>query len=208
MVNADGIAGLVTVADGATKTIRIDRTGAFVNSQGHSEYCEPGTRAVIFTASNAVAGIAPGTALSTTPPLCVWNPPNSGYNIVIMKTSIGYVSGTLGAGTIVYAYYPNQTTVPSTGTELVPVCNKIGFPRGQARAFTGSTLAGTPLILKPVYSMGAFLATTAIQPWQCVDRVDGAIVIPQGAVFVIQGIAAAGTSPLIIHAIEWEEIPV
>ena len=158
--------------------------------------------------SNAVAGVAPGTALSTTPPLAVWNPPNSGFNLVLMKTAVGYVSGTLGAGTIAYAYVASQTTVPTTGTELVPVCTKLGYPRGVGRAFTGSTLASTPAILRPGFSMGAFLATTAIQPFQVQDMVEGCIIIPQGAVFVMQGIAAAGTTPLVILSAEWEEIPV
>ena len=208
MVNMDGIAGQVVVGDGATKTIRLDRTGALVNSQCHAEYHEPCTRATIMVASNAVAGVAPGTALSTTPPMALWNPPNSGVNLVLMKTAMGYVSGTLGAGSLVYAYVANQTTVPSTGTELTPVCNKLGFARGQGRAFTGSTLASTPLILRPAYSMGAFLATTAIQPFQCQDMVEGCIIVPQGAVFVMQGVAAAGTSPLAILSVEWEEVPV
>jgi hypothetical protein len=208
MVNMDGIAGLVTVSDGATKTVRLDRTGALVISQGHCEYLEPSVRGVIFVASNAVAGVAPGTALSTTPPIAVWNPPNSGFNLAIMKTAIGYVSGTLGAGTIAYAYVAAQTTVPSTGTELTPICTKLGFPRGQGRAFTGSTLASTPAIIRPAFAMGAFLATTAIQPFQTADMVEGCITIPQGAVFCMQGIAAAGSTPLVILSVEWEEIPV
>jgi hypothetical protein len=208
MVNIDGIVGIVTVGDGATKTVRLDRTGALVNTQAHCEYAEPGNRGVIMVASNAVAGVAPGTALSTTPPICVWNPPNSGVILSIMKTAVGYVSGTLGAGSIVYAFVAAQTTVPSTGTELTPVCTKLGFPRGLGRAFTGSTIIAAGTILRPAFGMGAFLATTAIQPFQCADMVEGAISIPPGAIFIMQGIAAAGTTPLVILSIEWEEIPV
>lgn len=208
MVNLDGIAGVTYVADGATKTVRLDKTGGVVTAQAHAEYTEPGSRGLIMVASNAVAGVAPGTALSTTPPLAIWNPPNSGFNLVIMKTALGYVSGTLGAGSVVYAYVAVQATVPATGTELTPVCTKLGFPRGQGRAFTGSTLASTPLIIRPAFAMGAFLATTAIQPFQVADMVEGCIVVPQGAVFVMQGVAAAGTTPLVILSCEWEEMPV
>jgi len=207
MVNMDGIAGMVTVGDGATKTVRIDRTGGLVVTQAHCEYAEPGNRGVIFVASNAVAGVAPGTVLSTTPPICVWNPPNSGVILSIMKTAMGYVSGTLGAGSVVYAYVAAQTTVPTTGTELTPISTKLGFPRGLGRAFTGSTIVSAGTIIRPAFSMGAFLATTAIQPFQCADMIEGAISVPPGAVFIMQGVAAAGTTPLAIFSIEWEEIP-
>jgi hypothetical protein len=123
-----------------------------------------------------------------------------------MKTSIGYVSGTLGAGTICYAVVPSQTTVPSTGTELVPQNANIGFPRGVGRAFSGSTLAAVPTLLYPGPIMGAFLATTALQPIETMHLVDGAITIPPGAVLCIQAIAGAGTSPLVIFGCEWEEV--
>jgi hypothetical protein len=203
----DIVAGLVHRGPGAPGPMRGDGTAALVITQAHGNYAEPSIQGALMTACNAVAGVAPGTALSTTPPMCVWNPPSSGVNLSILKTAIGYISGTLGAGTIVYATVTNQTTIPTTGTEIVPQNEKIGFPRGMGRSFSGSTLVGTPAVLRPAYSFGAFLATTALAPIDLIDVVDGSIVIPPGCVFVVQAIAAAGTSPLMLLAVTWEEIP-
>jgi hypothetical protein len=199
--------GLQVLADGAQSMLRGDRTGAAVMTQAHGNYAEPSRQGVLMTACNAVAGVAPGTALSTTPPICIWNPPSSGKLLSVLKTAVGYVSGTLGAGTIVYAVNPAQTTVPTTGTELVPLNELIGAPRGVGRAFTGSTIAAAGTILRPSYIMGAFLATSVIQPVDVIDVVDGSIMIAQGTCFIMQGVAAAGTTPLVILSVTWEEIP-
>ena len=205
---SEGRTGLISAADGSINTLRVDKTGALVVVQGHPSYTEAAHRSKLFTVSTAVAGVAPGTALSTTPPLALLNPLNSGKNLSIITTSLGYVSGTLGAGTVVYAYVSPQATVPTGGTELTPVCAKLSTVRGTGRAFQGSTLSATPLILEPVYILGAFLATTALVPGLLQDRVDGAYVVPEATCFVVQGVTAAGSTPLVIMSIVWEEIDI
>ncbi len=138
--------------------------------------------------------------------MALLNPLNSGYNLAILKTSVGYVSGTLGAGSLVYAYVTPQATIPTGGTELTPVSAMIGQIKGVGRAFTGSTLAGTPLILRPESTLGASLATTALGIDTCQDLVEGEIIVPPATSFVIQGVAAAGTTPLVILSVVWEEM--
>jgi hypothetical protein len=203
---SEGMAGPAQVPDGASRQMRLERTGGLIVSQGHAPNAEAVARGNVMIASNAVAGVAPGTALSTTPPMAVWNPLGSGKNLVILKTAIGYVSGTLGAGSIVYAQVPNQTTPPSTGTELVPVNALIGTVKGVGRAFTGSTLWATPTIIRPAYIMGAALASTALGPAVVNDLIDGAIIIPPGNAFVVQGVTAAGSTPLVMIGVTWEEV--
>lgn len=87
------------------------------------------------------------------------------------------MSGTLGAGNIALGQITAQNTVPTTGTEIVPSCSLIGFPRGVGRAFAGSTFASVPTILRPVFNMGAFVGTTAVLPQDCDILVDGGIVV-------------------------------
>lgn len=204
---AEIVRGLRRVGNGAQGPARGDATGAMVVASGHGLYCEPSSNGTVMIASTAVGGVAPGTALSTTPPFALWNPPSSGYNLNILKAALGYVSGTLGAGSLLYAYYASQATVPSTGSELVPVNCQLGFPRGVGRVFQGSTLSGTPAILRPAFMLGAFVGG-ANPPQDSLDLIDGAITVPPGAVFVMQGLAGAGTSPLVLLAAEWEEIPI
>jgi hypothetical protein len=207
MVNNDIRIGPQIASDGVITTQRGARTGEACITFAHSYYQEPASRAGINEACTAVAGVAPGTALSTTPPFALWNPPNSGVNLYILKTSLGYVSGTLGAGSLLYAQVTLQTTVPSTGTELVPVNTNLGRARGQGRAFQGSTLASTPTIIRAAFTLGAFVGG-ANPPVPVADVIDGAFCVPPGAVFCMQGLAGAGTSPLVILGCAWEEIPV
>jgi hypothetical protein len=203
---SEGRTGLISAADGTVNPVRLDKTGAITIVSAHPLYSEASLRGKMFIASTAVAGVAPGTVLSTTPPLALLNPLNSGVDLAILKTSVGYISGTLGAGSIVYAYFTPQATIPSGGTELTPVCTKIGQIKGAGRAFQGSTLAGTPLIFRPAYSLGAFLATTADPMRTTQDLVEGEIVVPPATVFVMQAVAAAGTSPIVAMSVCWEEI--
>lgn len=203
---AEGRVGLISAADAAKEPLRLDKTGAVVVSQGHPSNWEMASRGKLFIVSTAVAGVAPGTALSTTPPMCLWNPNNSGKDLCIEATHLGYVSGTLGAGSVVYAQVAVQATAPTGGTELTPISTKLGAVRGTGRAFQASTVVSTPTIVRPAYIIGAFLATTALIPGLLRDDVDGAIVVPPATAFVIQGVAAAGTSPLVLLSITWEEI--
>jgi hypothetical protein len=157
-----------------------------------------------------VAGVAPGTALSTTPPFCLYNPVNSGKNLVVLRTSLGYVSGTLGAGSLVYASNgAAQPSAPTTGTALVVSINLLGSGGGGVgKAFQGSTLAAAPLIIRPTYTLGAFLATTAAINPPLLDEVAGEFIVSPGGVFVMQAVAAAGTTPLMLFGCSWEEVPV
>ena len=200
--------GIRRIYDGIVATARGDKFANTCTIFGRAGmYAEPAARGQVFVACTAVAGVAPGTALSTTPPMILWNPPGSGVNLVIMKTALGYVSGTLGAGTMVYAQYP-QTTTPTTGTVLAPVSTLLGSKAGYGQAFQGSTLAGTPTIVRSAYVIGAFLASSVVQPIESVDFVDGEIVVPPGNAFVMQEVGAAGTSPLTLLTVVWGEEPI
>jgi hypothetical protein len=196
------------LADGVQGTMRGERTGGAVFAPLHGAYTEAARYGNMFVAANAVAGVAPGTALSTTPPFALWNPPGSGKILSVLKLMMGYVSGTLGAGSVLLSAVLSQVTVPTTGTELVPVCTSLGMPRGVGRTFTGSTWVSTPQILYPIISMGAFLATTAINPWDAIDVVDGSMIVQPGTGIMLQEIGAAGTSPLVVFGAKWEELPI
>lgn len=200
--------GLTNLANGAVNILRGDKTGALIIANTHGSFNESATQGKIMYATNLVAWVAPGTSLTAVPPLALWNPPASGYNISITKVSVGYVSGTLGAGNIAMGSIPAQVTVPTGGAELTPTCSLLGSPRGVARAFSASTFISVPTIIRPVFNLGAFTAATALAPQDCDVLVDGGIVIPPGSAICLQGIAAAGTTPLVIFGLTYEEIPV
>jgi hypothetical protein len=204
----EGRPGQVVIADGSLGVAGFNRLGGLLIQPVHGPYAEAAKRGRIMEACTPVAGVAPGTALSTTPPMALWNPPSSGVELYVKKSYLGFISGTLGAGTVVYAVVTSQTTVPTGGTELTPQCSKIGMPRGAGRAFQGSTLASTPAILRPGYVVGAFTTSTATAPDPSLDLIDDAIIVTPGSVLCMQEIGAAGTSPLCLFGLVWEEVPV
>lgn len=199
--------GQISSQDGSVNSARADRVGALVTTQAHGAFTESVVRGGVMEACNTVAGIAPGTVLAVAPPIALWNPPGSGKNLTVLKTSMGYISGTFGAGSVMYGYIPSQVTVPTTGAEITPNNTLIGAPRGVGRVFAGSTFVSVPVPLRAGFIMGAF-AGGANPPVDTVDVVDGSIVIPPGTAFIMQAVAGAGTSPLALFGIMWEEMPI
>lgn len=198
--------GLKKVGVGASNIRgRADRGGALVVAQGSADLAEMVLNGQVMTVVNAVAGAAPGTALATTAPLALWNPPGSGKNLVILHASLGYVSGTLGAGCWVFAQAPQATT--PAGAALTPVNNLLGFPAGVGKAYTGATAIGAvPTIVRPTFSSGAFTAATAAMPVEVVDDVKGGIIVTPGNALALTFIGTAGTTPLVIHCIKYAEV--
>lgn len=205
-ISAQGRVGPQTAGDGAYNALRLDKTGALVVTNAHGRLHEVASRGKLFFVSTPVAGVAPGTVLSTTPPMSIWNPVLSGIIVSIKQVYVGYVSGTLGAGMIVHAVNLSQLTLPSGGTELIPQCAILNGTRGSARVLTGSTLSGTPVIVRPSMSLGAALASSVSFQFLSVDPVEGSIIIPPGCAYAYQAVAAAGTTPLLAFGIVYEEV--
>jgi hypothetical protein len=203
---AEAVAGYKKIVAGVQSALRMGYSGELMVSMARGPYFDAAFRGAIMEACNSTAGVAPGTAFTTTPPFALWNPPASGKNLAILKLFLGYVSGTLGAGVVNLGFVASQTTVPTGGTELIPVCTLLNSPRGVGRAFTGSTFASTPAIIRPVWSAGAALATTAAFPIEITEILDEAIIVTQGSAIALQGLMAAGTSPLVILGMAWEEV--
>jgi hypothetical protein len=155
----------------------------------------------IFSASTPAAGVAPGTVFSTTPPLTLWNPADSKVNLVLVAALAHYVSGTLGAGYLAYGSQV-QATAPTGGTPLSEPANVVGQANAAiGQAFSGSTVAGTPVMIRPS-SLQLLAASPFVNPK---EMLEGEIVVLPGQALVLQGIAGAGTSPLVVLAFEWVE---
>ncbi len=204
-MESEGQVGPRVVSDGTENMVRTDRTAALVTHSVHGDWYESASRGKVYVASTQAAGVAPGTALGTAPPLCIWNPPDSQVIAAVLTASIGYVSGTLGAGNVVWAYC-TQAADPTGGTALAPKGTNLSNSSGGVKAFQSST-TGTLLILEGTgWTLGAALATTATFPAQNALVVNGKICVPPGKLLALQGIAAAGTTPLVIYSITYEEV--
>ena len=204
--------GTQALTDGAQVPPTLGHQGQSQTDDTHARYYNIAFRTALgenssFVASTGVAGVAPGTVLSTTPPFALWNPPGSGRNLYIIRVTLGYVSGTLGAGSLWYAFVNGQNTAPTTGTALTSNSSVIGsVGSATGKAYQGSTVGATPSPLRPsALNWGAFLATTAaVNPPQS-EEIAGNILVVPGGVFVVQAVAAAGTTPLVAIGVEWGE---
>ena len=129
-----------------------------------------------------------------------------GLILALIGASLGYISGTLGAGAIVLAGNPSIVQdAPTGGTPLTPLCTYLGWTGGKALAYQGATLAAVPTLYKPVFTMGAFVGTTATA-FELDQRWEGSFVLKSGTSVSLQGVAGAGTAPLVLLSLLFEEV--
>lgn len=212
-MDANGIVGNGRngVADGTDVVLRLGRNNELVTLQGGPDYWENLIRANSFMASTGTAGVAPGTALSTTPPFVLYNPPNSGVIAAVCDAECAFVSGTLGAGNIVLAGIGLQAIVPaSLGTVLTPTQpNLIGSSQAPScKALQAPTLSAAPTLMRNLWYTGAFVTNATQYFGEAKKDLRGLVGVMPGGAICIQEVGAAGTTPLVMLSMSWVEIPI
>jgi hypothetical protein len=203
--------GRAGIGDGGGIEARGNRLGELVVSDGLPRFAEWASRGKVWVGTTAAAGVAPGTAIGTSPAFYLHNPIGSGTALVPIGAWLGYVSGTLGAGSLVYTTNQGaQASNPTGGTAITPQATLLagGNTTAVGKCFTGSTTATQSLVRPTGIILQASLASTAVAPVQIRDGLDGEFVIAPGYGLGIQGIAAAGSSPLVLLGMSWLEIPI
>ena len=197
--------GPSSAGDGTPVQVRLTTWGSTVVQQASGKYAEAVSRGNCYSAMTAVTGVAPGTSISTTGAITVYNRGNSGKRLSFMKSSMGYVSGTLGAGYVAYVVDKLAQTALPTGTAIVPQNLLAGASNNSsALALTTSTIV-LGFQLRAMCNLSAMLATTAVTPWNVVDDIDGEIQLLPGFGLSLIGVSAAGSSPLVVFSLAWEE---
>jgi len=163
----------------------------------------------VFRGQTAAAGVAPGTSAGTTAAFSLYNRVGSGVKLVVLEFSMGYVSGTLGAGYIAITANTNLNAAATTGTAITAVNADLSGATGAVgQPLTTATIPATPTLIGPLFGLGASLASTAVAPWHVSREIGGSIVVSPGATVSLQGIAAGGSSPLVAFGAVWQEVPV
>ena len=201
-----GVSGPSAVGDGANTALRTGRTGAICTQDAHGRFQEAVFRGNVWSAQTAGTGVDHGSSISTTAAFSLHNPLGSGKRLSIIRVSMGYVSGTLGAGAVLYLANGSNDARP-TGTAIVPVNLKTFADAGSAALpFTTATITA-PTPIGVFCNLQPSLATTAVAPWTVMDYPEGLIQVAPGCTLSLHGLAgAAGTSPLVIFNVVWEEI--
>lgn len=153
-------------------------------------------------------GQAPGTAIGTTGAFTLALAAGVAYRLVVRKIMVGYISGTMGAGVLALLAHQSATsiTAPTGGTVITPSNLSVGNQTAsQANCRFNNTVPASGLMIRSICSLGASLASTAVQPWQVIDPVDGEVIVLPGNAVSVQGIAAGGTSPLVTVGMIWTE---
>lgn len=185
---------------------RLGPTAEVVSNIMYGKYYEATRLGLVYTVSQAVAGVALLTATSTTVSFAFYNPPASGKRAILIKTVFGYVSTTMIAGCIVYAV--NTTPVNTvTSSNALTINNNLQFgPASAMQAFSTATISAASTLLRASkYSEAVMAATGTNTPWQFDEDLDGSIVVPPGGAFMVGGNIALGV--VVCVALTWIEIP-
>ena len=197
--------GPVQGADGTSPAFRSGRESDLIVSQAHGRFAEAVRRGNVY--STAPTAVPLLTNYGTTSPFVLYNPPGSGKWLSILRVSVGYGSGTLGAGSLMHAASTSPTqAAPSGGTPLTPNNNLIGQAGNSVAVPRVSGTVATPVGLGVICSLDAELASSVDGLRTCVYDVDGEFIIKEGCAYHVAAVAAAGTSPVICLGVSWEEI--
>lgn len=207
--------GPLTAADGTKTPARGGHEGQIITSDLSARYGEAGRLGTMYTVATAAAGyttvaagVSPIAAATTSVMLALFNPLTSGKNLEVVKVYANWISGTPGAGGLVFNYSCGNNV--TTAQNAAPVNMSTGQAAGSvARGYSGTvTLTGSTAMsyMRPLSNCtpfaGAIAATTV--GLNCLDEVEGAIVIFPGCMLALAP-AAAGTSPIINGAIQYRE---
>lgn len=206
---SEGFVGPLMQAKGTTSRMTSDETGGVRVAQAHAPYEDAVLRGAVYAASTAAAGVAPGTAIGTTGAYALFNPKTSGVRVNLLALSMGYLSGTLGAGFVAMIAHNNPAQAVISGTAIVATSTRVGMGQsGAALPFTTATVPASGILLFPLWSLDASLATSVVGARSQFIEMGGLVTIEPGCAISLQGIAAGGTSPLVIFGAIWEEVPI
>jgi hypothetical protein len=164
-----------------------------------------------FSACNTAA-VTIGALTATNVSYALYNPPNSGKNLVIVDAGFGAGSTVFGSGAVFFAYN-SQSTTPLGTTALTIKGNLLtgAAAPSVAQAYSAATLSGTPIAVRPFFGCVAAAASTvtpiSAQSVPFVkDDVAGEIIVAPGGVLSVQGSVAAVAVGFV--GISWDEVAI
>lgn len=183
MAFSEGRVGFIAkLAAGISRELRLGSQGELiVGMSGLGKYFEQNQAGNLFVVSNQ-AGVAltAGLAAACTG-LILNNPRGSGKRLIILEYIAAITSAPAAAATLGLAMdfgLPASTGVTHT-TPILPINLKTGKNNATALADTSATLPNTPVFVRPIG--GGPVATGSINTAFINDKIDGAIVLDEGA---------------------------
>lgn len=219
-----GQVGPTLASDNTYPPLRLGRTAEQVVQQLHGRYFEQVFRGNVYSIGCGLTALSAATVLLTAsaqPIVGVWNPPNSGFNMVVLQASMRAALNnvtSVAPGDFIWASSFGNTALTAG---LAPVNRKTLAALGsQAKAFslsTASLLTGLTnnlvfLEAADFNTASALLTTTvaAATPTPSVNGVqyfDGSLIVPPGGVLALLN-TISSTTHSVAGRLIWEEVPV
>jgi len=208
MALLQGNSGQTSKQVGQALTVGFGETSDVMVTELQARYYENTYRRNKFgvTFPAAAVAVASATALGA---FVLFNPANSGKNLVIDDIVAQLIAFTAGATVVPLAVVaiPNQTPT-STGAGTTPTCTLVGSPNGSAaKTFVSGTTVGAPTVAFR-HIAGWYTDLTASDMGSSVkDEVAGAIVIAPGSGIQVVAFSTPSTNTMSV-SMTWDEIPI
>ncbi len=189
--------------------------GEQVATELHAKFYECARRGRLFFQSVTSGGVAVPIFNTTSPILTLWNPTGSGKNAVLIRLNLGYVSGTMVAGSFGLMFTTGAGSTVATGAvftafnSVTPGNALLGA--GNTSVMNSSNAATNTLTAtstKPIWiglSEFAAIASTAIGPAGINYDFEGTVIVPPGC--EVHVVASAASGALLTQTLYWEEVP-
>ena len=201
--------GPIVSSDGAVSPGRADKQGNAVLTQAHGAYAEASVRKnIYFSYCAAMAATVPATTIVGN---FVWNPPDSGVVLSMLKWSaqieVGAAAAELGMNLCYSAQAITPTSTPVDADASGSCFLGAGSPRsGKAKAYEDADVSVAPTPVMNLFHITAAINTVGVD--QLGGDFKGLWTVPPGYLIAVlayvNAIDAAGNTCTLI----WEEIAV
>lgn len=194
-------------SDGSLTPFRAGNLGEQIVQELHGRYYETTYRGNAYYAySSAASAVAPTTANVG---LQLWNPPNSGINVVVFKVNAQIIvtsASALAIGLYGGVLQPNaptsQTAISTSGSTI------FGNQKSPIALPTkAGTFVKTPTLIFPFMHVTAAIAVTGEDNAGYMDF-EGSVVCTPGNYLAICPVAGSTGTSALNSAILWEEVPI
>ncbi len=203
---------------GTVGPLRGDVSNALVVTDGHARFQEAVLNGNVWYGANlAGTGVTFPLLTGVTPPLSLFNPPNSPVYLSVWHIDMAFTASG-AADYLAFGYNFPALAGVLTGPTTVTLANVTNAIIGQGQfgsatavatsspwgqCYRAGTLSAAPLAFG--YPMGT-IGATAISGMSFRTQIDGSIIIPPGVCVSLNGVSAAATVGLCAFC--WEEIPI
>lgn len=201
----EGVVGPVTLADGSPAQPRLGRTREVITSDAHGRYYEAVLRGNVYCACNQ-AGAALTNLASVATGFILFNPVNSGINLVLLEIAFLQTStaaAAANAAVLLGANVNPSLGAPSSVTALVIRNSLLGNNKaGVGLAYNAATIGAAPVAIRAIWQPSVSATATVGIPPFVKDEVAGAVIVGPGCCISMAALTALSG----ITSMTWEEV--